>query len=255
MTIAFVYKWVELETGMWYIGSRTAKGCHPDDRYICSSKVIKPMITENPAGWIREVLETGTPEDMYSLETVLLRENDAKNNKQSYNEHNNDGFVDYNSLKNNPRNNGNPAWNKGLVGVQTSYWKGKSKYDNEYLATKAKNQEGSRNPMYGKDSWNKGKSKETDPRIQQYANTLIKSGKRKNKCVGDENPARRLEVRVVLSEQKIGINNPSWKGYYVSPEGIKFVTSKEAAKEFSVSDVTIQRWVKQNKNGWHLSLV
>ena len=55
MTLAYVYKWTELATGKWYVGARGARGCHPDDGYICSSKVVKPLILANPNGWI----ETG----------------------------------------------------------------------------------------------------------------------------------------------------------------------------------------------------
>ena len=40
MTLAYVYKWTELATGKWYVGARGARGCPPDDGYICSSKVV-----------------------------------------------------------------------------------------------------------------------------------------------------------------------------------------------------------------------
>jgi hypothetical protein len=96
---------------MWYIGSRTAEGCNPDDGYLCSSDRVKPMILESKSDWKRE-------------------------------------------------------------------------------------------------------------------------------------------VRKMLSQQKLGEKNPSWKGYYVGPDGTKFTSSKEAAKELNVSDVSILRWVKNNKDGW-----
>ena len=41
---AFVYKWKHISTNMWYVGSRTAKNCHPNDGYICSSAFVKSMI-------------------------------------------------------------------------------------------------------------------------------------------------------------------------------------------------------------------
>jgi hypothetical protein len=49
MTIAYVYKWTQLSTGKWYIGSRSAIGCNPNqhEKYICSSKTVKPMILED----------------------------------------------------------------------------------------------------------------------------------------------------------------------------------------------------------------
>jgi hypothetical protein len=47
-TQAFLYKWTHLPSGKWYVGSRTAKGCHPEDGYYCSSKEVKPLILANP---------------------------------------------------------------------------------------------------------------------------------------------------------------------------------------------------------------
>lgn len=90
-TVAFVYKWIELSTQKWYIGSRTAKGCHPQDGYICSSKVVKPLIQNNPEDWVRVVLETGEPVEMRKLEAEILTTLDAKNAPMSYNMQNGDG--------------------------------------------------------------------------------------------------------------------------------------------------------------------
>jgi hypothetical protein len=88
---SFVYKWTHLPTGKWYIGSRTAKGCHPEDGYISSSLIIKPLIKQNPTEWEREIIKTGTPEEMVILETTLLKSLDAKNDLMSFNQHNGDG--------------------------------------------------------------------------------------------------------------------------------------------------------------------
>lgn len=88
MTRAFVYKWTELSTGKWYIGSRTAKNCHPDDGYICSSKIVKPLIKADPDNWVRQVLCIGHPKDMYELECKLLSSLDAAADEMSYNKSN-----------------------------------------------------------------------------------------------------------------------------------------------------------------------
>lgn len=90
-TQAFVYKWIHKPTGKWYIGSRTAKGCHPDDGYICSSKIVKPMIQANPEEWTREILSTGSPPDMRKLESRHLMDMNAKSNPMSFNMNNSDG--------------------------------------------------------------------------------------------------------------------------------------------------------------------
>ena len=88
----FIYKWTQLSTSKWYIGSRTKKGCHPDDGYICSSKIVRPLIKENPNDWVRTILKEGTdPEYIRKLEGRLLRRLDAKNDSMSYNMDNGDG--------------------------------------------------------------------------------------------------------------------------------------------------------------------
>lgn len=91
MTQAFVYKWIHQPTGMWYIGSRTAKGCHINDGYICSSRIVKPMIACNPEEWKRYIIDTGTPEEMRKLETSMLMGCNAKKDPMSFNRSNNDG--------------------------------------------------------------------------------------------------------------------------------------------------------------------
>lgn len=91
VTIAYVYKWTELATGKWYVGARGARGCHPDDGYICSSKVVKPLIMANPDGWKREILFTSDPDEVFFIEAQLLEELNAKDDHQSFNKHNGDG--------------------------------------------------------------------------------------------------------------------------------------------------------------------
>ena len=91
MTTAYIYKWTHIPTNKWYIGSRTKENCHPDDGYVCSSKIVKPLIENAPNEWRREILHTGNPVDMLLLEAQILESLDAKNDKNSYNLHNGDG--------------------------------------------------------------------------------------------------------------------------------------------------------------------
>jgi hypothetical protein len=114
---AFVYKWTHLPTLKWYIGSRTAQGCSPDDGYICSSKKVKPLIESAQTEWSRDIIANGSPADMLDLETTLLELFDAKNDLRSYNQHNGDGrftttgLPAHNKGKKQPR--GTPSWNSG----------------------------------------------------------------------------------------------------------------------------------------------
>lgn len=91
MTTAYIYKWTHIPTNKWYIGSRTKENCHPNDGYICSSKIVKPLIETAPNEWRREILHTGNPTDIILLEAQLLETLDAKHDKNSYNLHNGDG--------------------------------------------------------------------------------------------------------------------------------------------------------------------
>ena len=90
-TVAFVYKWTHVPSKMWYVGSRTKTSCHPYDGYICSSKIVKPMIEKNPTDWVREIIATGNPAEMVLLEHSILASADAKNNADSFNMHNGNG--------------------------------------------------------------------------------------------------------------------------------------------------------------------
>lgn len=88
MTQAYLYRWNEKTTGMWYIGSRYAKNCHPNDGYICSSKIVKPLIISNPSEWDKQILVVGNPSDIRELEAKYLMSLNAASDKFSYNRHN-----------------------------------------------------------------------------------------------------------------------------------------------------------------------
>ena len=90
MEQAYVYMWKEIATDKWYIGSRTRKGCHPDDGYICSSKIVKPLIEANPNNWTRKILFVGEPKRALEIESFTLVGMRAKQSEMSYNLHNQD---------------------------------------------------------------------------------------------------------------------------------------------------------------------
>lgn len=91
-TVPFVYKWVEITTGKWYIGSHYSKGCHPEDGYICSSKIVKKLIKNDPQNWSREILEVfDCPHAARKKEAQMLQEMNACMDPMSYNQTNADG--------------------------------------------------------------------------------------------------------------------------------------------------------------------
>lgn len=92
MYIPYVYRLTNVISGMYYIGSRTAKGCHPNDGYKSSSKIVKPLYTLQPEQWIKTIIYMGTTkEEVVQYETDLLHKLDCKNDAMSYNQHNGDG--------------------------------------------------------------------------------------------------------------------------------------------------------------------
>ena len=108
-TQAFVYKWTHLPTLRWYIGSRTAQGCCPADGYICSSRLVRPLVESAESEWTRTVVATGEPADMLELETVILETVDARSDPRSYNQHNGDGRFTRVGIS---------PWNTGLKGLK-----------------------------------------------------------------------------------------------------------------------------------------
>lgn len=89
-TIAYLYLWIHLPSKKWYLGSKSAKGCHPlqHETYICSSKIVKPLIELNRTEWHYEIIVTGDPAYIRKLETKFLSILDAKNNENSFNRSN-----------------------------------------------------------------------------------------------------------------------------------------------------------------------
>jgi hypothetical protein len=134
-TKAYLYKWTEISTGKYYIGARYANGCHPDDGYICTSKIVKPLIEANRNNWVREILCVGTPDYIVNLESSYLTKLDAKNDPMCYNKHNGDGK--FSSL-------GKPSSLKGRVGNR----KGKKNSEEHKAKASAK--------LKGKPAYNKG---------------------------------------------------------------------------------------------------
>lgn len=68
---------------------------------------------------------------------------------------------------------------------------------------------------------------------------------------GDNNPMKRPEVAIKLSKLLSGDKNPGFTGYYISPNGERFDSSRKAAVVAGVKDKkTLITWAKNGKNGW-----
>ncbi len=87
----YLYKLTQKSTGKWYVGSRTAKNCKPDENYICSSRHVLPIYKANKDDWTREILVIGPADYIRDLEAKYLSALNAKHSKESFNLHNGDG--------------------------------------------------------------------------------------------------------------------------------------------------------------------
>lgn len=95
MTEAFLYRWTEISTGKWYEGSRTKLGCHPNDGYLCSSRIVKKRILNDPTNWRRTILVIGSPRYIRSLESSRLQSINAAKDPMSYNMDNGNGVEGF----------------------------------------------------------------------------------------------------------------------------------------------------------------
>lgn len=93
---AYVYEVIDKETGKWYVGSRTAKGCTHEDlgvSYFTSSKLVAPLFRENPSRFEKKILVVGDGDYVVKVESTILKFRDAKKDPLSYNQHNGDGVF------------------------------------------------------------------------------------------------------------------------------------------------------------------
>lgn len=208
-TTAFLYRWTEISSSKWYEGSRTARGCHPADGYICSSKEVKPLILETPGNWTRKILVVGEPMYIRELEHTRLASLDAKNDPMSYNKHNGDGKFSMTGKTGGRK--GKAPWNKGLTKIDSASIKGGTR-------------KGSKPWNAGKTgivTWNKGLTKESDSRVAQYA--------AKNSGISKPGVVHIQENKELFRQQKTGDKNPM----YGKAPANKGVTGKYTMSEQS----------------------
>jgi len=104
--------------------------------------------------------------------------------------------------------------------------------------------------------WNKGLTKETDERVEKYSNkgkpsgALGKHWKRLDQ-IGENNPAKRLDVRKKISESKLAENNPLWKGglYSHFHEEAKKFFGKPVCEDCGIS---LEEYRLVHKKGFHM---
>lgn len=77
-TTPYTYKVINKISGEFYYGSRTCKGCDPSedfDTYATSNKLVASLIRENPGLWEKEIVFTGSADDVLYTELQMIRTN------------------------------------------------------------------------------------------------------------------------------------------------------------------------------------
>ncbi len=85
---AYVYRLIDRQTGLQYIGCRFANNCHPSDlgvTYFTSSKLVFPIFKKNPERFERQIIVTGDAEYVIKVEKTMLDFYDAVLSDQYYN--------------------------------------------------------------------------------------------------------------------------------------------------------------------------
>jgi hypothetical protein len=200
MTTAYVYKWTHLPTLKWYVGSRTAKGCHPDDGYICSAPAIKKMVLSNLNEWERTIIKTGEPLDMYEYESMILQLFNARRDLRSFNKHNNDKKFMPPIGEKRPGiggvKKGNVPWNKGKKETRLDVL--------ERIKSGAQNcEQGNRGRKTGFVSEIKGKTKNDYPNLAHDEDTK----KTISKCATAQWEERKKDIQPCPHCGKTGIAN------------------------------------------------
>jgi hypothetical protein len=186
---------------MWYVGAHYSVGCHPDDGYICSSKTVKPLITESIDEWQREILVIGDPVYIVELEAKYLTLLDAKNDQMSYNGHNGDGKF-HTAGRKEPEEAKKKRIKK-LIGIKRSNTENLTRAnrlkakDPAYLAKLR----GPKPPGHGK---NVSKATTGVPKSKAHRQAMSKA--RKGKKTGPCSDERREAIR--LSQKGKPCNNP-----------------------------------------------
>ena len=216
---AFVYCWTDNKTGKLYIGSH--KG-DPMDGYICSSKLMLEEYNKRPEDFTRQIVAEGTWDEMFKFEGKLLSAFDVKNDHGFYNQHN--GSGDFR--------------NKGLS--QESIEKMRQ--------TKIGKPSKKKGIPSGYPAWNKGKTKDTDPRINKYAKTLSVV----NKGIEGYWKGKKLPESVRQNLSKVNIGNKNAGVMISTPYGI-FESKRDAMRKLGISKWSLADKMKKDPTNWRLA--
>lgn len=183
----FVYIWRDKKHNRYYIGRHWG---HINDGYICSSSWMKQAYSRRPLDFKRKILKiVSTKTELVSEENYFLSKIKAPElGKRYYNLHNKTHEYWYDN-EDSKKSTGQKI-SKALTGRKQSLetkakrkktfeakgikfdWNKGRKYSLEEIESRKKNR---------KDPWNKGLSKDTDPRVRKYIENSAKTRREKSK--------------------------------------------------------------------------
>jgi hypothetical protein len=164
----FVYIWYDKKRKMYYVG------CHwgtESDGYICSSNRMRDAYRRRPNDFKRRIVEkTGDKSFLFDIEYKWLSKiNESDLGKKYYNlrkhkwNHWSSNEKDSRSIK------------QKVSDTKKKYWSSSESDNNRKLLSELNKSKGIKPPSRaGKIPWNKGLTKDTDPRVQANAVAVSK---------------------------------------------------------------------------------
>ena len=142
---AYVYCWTDWSNQKLYVGWH--KGSL-DDGYVCSSKIMLEEYYKRPKDFTKQIIATGSAENMSAFETILLQTVNAKENSTFYNMHNGNGlyFLKGHTEKSKKK----ISLAKTGVARPDLVKRNKSENNPAKLGLCSRDMQGEKNPMYGK---------------------------------------------------------------------------------------------------------
>lgn len=115
---SFLYCWTDKKYNKLYVG--THKGSE-DDSYVCSSKMMMEQYKQRKEDFSRKIIAKGSYDDIISLESAILKFENAAKCHLYYNMHNGDGNL-YNKGHTNQTKE---KLKKARAKRELKYWLGK----------------------------------------------------------------------------------------------------------------------------------
>jgi hypothetical protein len=180
----FVYLWYDRKRKMYYVG------CHwgtEGDGYICSSKRMRDAYRRRPEDFKRRIIEkTDNKLNLYEIEYKWLSMIDDTDLGKKYYNLMNHKWVHWSSDENRLL-----SVKEKVSQTKRKYWDSPESDNMKLQVSEFHKKRGTKPPSQkGKVPWNKGLTKDTDPRVAANSLALCKPKRKRTKPISEE--TRRL---------------------------------------------------------------